>query len=721
MIYCPKCGKEFEDDAKFCNICGVKLSQEEAPEQVAEAQASDGQPAAEEATEATTEEAPAAEGEVPIPVAWPQQEATAEEAAKKPFPKKLLIWLGAGLAALILIIVLIASLVGGDKENSYILYLKDDEMFYSEVGKIKPWQVTDDMLDGDKSYASEMIYGVAGLYPSLSADGNILFYPDKSSDENALYFRYVNKPKKDAVKIDSDIEKYIVNEKANTVIYLKGDGSLYTHNLKDKEKIASDIQAFAASPDGKIIYYVSEEDSNLYIKQNKKDAEKIESNVEKIEFISEDFKTIYYTKEESLYSKKAGKDKEKLLSDIHSIYEIYEDGSFYFTKDETEEVKYSAYVEDDMKDADAAMVEPVYPTYPTYPDYPFSWNYATTEEYNAAMDNYNAECERLDTEYDAAVEAYNAKIDEWYAKENRDEIREYMETETATLYKYALYYYTGKEEKLICDASSSITAAEEKAVVTYCSVSAGEVKKQKISELEYYWDIEVPSSSSEGTRYVAIKEAATEIDAKDGLHFALNDEGTRLYYLNNENEEKNTAELYEIVISGNSVKAPALLDSDVSSDEGFGVFGENVYYFKSYNDEKGSGDLYKNKNLVDYDVSSDYFGVLDEDGDTAYYLTEVNSEKERGTLKICKKKSEKIADDVHFCYPLPNGELIYISDYSDEYNKGTLYKYDDKAKKVDDDVTAIFPVLSTEDLETMYSIYYETFYQSTADEDVSLF
>lgn len=716
MIICPKCGKEIDDNAKFCNVCGAEIVKEATEEVKAEVPAEPvaQEPAEQEPTIAVTK---APEEETPVVTEAP---APAPEKAKKGFNLRRLIAIGcAALVVLILVIISVSTLVNfGDKANSYILYLKDDEMFYSDINKIDPWQVTADMFDGEKSYESGLIYGAGGLYPTMSQDGKILFYPDKVGNENSLYFRYVNKPKKEAVKIDSDIEAYYVNEKANTVIYLRGDGSLYTHNLKDKEKLASDVQAFTASPDGKIVYYVNKEDSLYYI-QNKKDAEKIDSEVESIEYISEDYKTIYFNKEDALYKKKAGKDKEKLISDVYNIYTVYEDGSFYFTKDASEEIKYSAYINDDMKDQDAAMVEPVYPDYPTYPDYPFSWNYATQEEYDAAMADYNAECERLDAEYDAAVDAYNENIDAWWEKESRDRIREQMETETTKVYKYALYYYNGKEEKLVCESATAISTAAEKAAVTYKSASAGEIKKQNISEIDSIWDIDVYSEEVKGTRFVAVEESTNELDLAKATAFRFNEEGDKLYYLDNANEEKNTAELFVIEISGKKTKDAKSVDTEISADNGYSIVGKNVYYYKAYNQEKGSGDLYKSGKLVDYDVQSVRF--IDEEGETVCYVTEYNKEKNRGTLKVYEKSAKKVADDVYYFHALPNGDILYITDFSTEYSKGTLYKYDGKSKKVDDDVSGIIPVFETEDLSSIYSIYYETFYEPETNSDDEFF
>ncbi|MBE6578853.1 MAG: zinc-ribbon domain-containing protein [Ruminococcaceae bacterium] len=90
-MFCPKCGSQLEDDAKFCAACGEKL---EAP-----------QPAAEEA--APVEEAPVEE--TPVQEKAPvQEEAPKPKKERKPLPK----WaLPAVIAATAVVIVLVIFLI----------------------------------------------------------------------------------------------------------------------------------------------------------------------------------------------------------------------------------------------------------------------------------------------------------------------------------------------------------------------------------------------------------------------------------------------------------------------------------------------------------------------------------------------------------------------------------------------------------------------------------
>ena len=120
----------------------------------------------------------------------------------------------------------------------------------------------------------------------------------------------------------------------------------------------------------------------------------------------------------------------------------------------------------------------------------------------------------------------------------------------------------------------------------------------------------------------------------------------------------------------------------------------------SYDEEdslNNKGDLYMNQSRVDYDVrlTSEAYVAKDE---KIVYITDWNSEKEYGTLKVYQDgKATKINDDV-FEYGLSlGGEVVYLYDYSTTYYKGDLYVYrKGKTEKLDMDVIALMPVFSNE-------------------------
>ena len=699
MITCPKCNKELSDGTKFCDGCGAQIFEtifcpncgKQTSTEFAFCQSCGAS-----ITETPAEEQPAA-----------------APAEKKKLPKKAIMFGGIGVAvvAVLILVISLFSGGGGKGENNYALYLKDSEIFFTDLKKdSEAWQLTsrlvdtDDVDDEDLADAGYQL----GLYTYMSEDGKYIFFPDKIGDDDDgfnLYYREVAKPDAEAVKIDSDVQSYTVNDSATLVTYLKGEeGNLYQYKIGEdsKDKIASEVRGFEVSDDGKKIGYINSENS-IYLKYADKEKEKIASDVSTLEYVTEDFTTVYYIKDGSLYKQVEGADKVKIASDVYDVIKIYDSGEIYYLTSEAEEISLMDYVTDDMKDADASIAEPSYPNYPSSPSRPSWWNYDTDTEYDAAYEAYEeayeawqAECDRMKTEYYAAREAY-------YAKLSRDELREDLEEETLDQSSYSLCFYNGTEEVVITDAFvggyyyySSYTYASNAPVIAYEAYNQSNLEKVKLSEVESIYDIEnmveaALFSSSE--RYIAVKGTATVIEQeKEATNFRINSAGTEVYYIDDIPNEKNYGELYRISIADGVVGKAEVYDSDVYTGYCYFVNETDLKYFKDYKD--GKGELYINKNKIDYDV--DIYNVeVHSDLGKVFYFTDWNDEKDYGTLKVYDgKESVKIADDVHSFSVTPDGRVLYLYDYSLNYYKGELHEWSNgETRKIDDDVVCVLPIL----------------------------
>ena len=667
MAVCAKCNKELSDVAKFCDACGTPV------------------PAVPE-TEAPPAETPVVE----VP-------AKKENIVKKligKVPKKVLLFGGIGLAAVVfitLLIVIISSIFGGNKENNFSLYIKDKELFYTDLKKNSDsWQLSNRFVDSDTFSDEELAnYGsLFGLMSYMSEDGELIFFPDKLGNSGYgfnLYYRKVNKPKADAVKIDSNVTSYSVNESATTVTYIKGeDGSLFKYNIRkdEKEKIANNVEDFNVSADGNKICYINDE-GDIYLKNKKKDAEKIAGEASKLVYLTENFKTVYYIKDDALYKQVSGKDRVKVASDVYEVIKIYESGEIYYLQKGSEEISLMDYVTDDLKAADDAMVEPVAPDYPSY------YDFDSYDEYQAAYEEYRAK-----------YKEYQEDLNVWWEKESRDELRKDLEEAVLENAQYSLYFFDGKEAFSITDAfvyDYSHDIATKKPVITYAAYSQSSVNKVKFSEVDSSYDVRnmveaALYSSSE--KYVAVKNNATVIEQEDATSFIINKSGTTIYYIDEIPEGESHGELYKITIKGDNVKAPELYESDVWKNACSFVSDSDIIYFKDVNAEQG--DLYINKERVDYDVLGAYI-KFNPDSEQVFYFTDWDSEKEQGTLKVYKNgKAKKIADDVHSYSMVPDGRLLYLYDYSLNHNSGELHAWKKgKTYKIDDDVVCIVPVLST--------------------------
>lgn len=631
---CPNCNAELTDDAKFCENCGAEVPQTIfCPEC---------------GTKTSTQYVfcPSCGARL----AEPEPEQAPEPAARRKLPAKLIV-LGAGIAvvaALALVLALVFSGKGGGSGKAFALYLKDKEVFYSDLSKAGPWQVSARFVDAsdidNEDLASAARYGL-GNYFCLAKDGKTLFFPDKVDDRSdgaTMYYRNINKPKEDAVKLDSDVTVYCVNDSVTAVTYLKGsDNMLYEYDIKkgEKTKLAEDVDFFYVTDDGKKTVFLTD-GGDLYMKSGNKDKEKLASDVDSLEYYTKDLSAVYYMKEGTLYKKTEGKDKEKLASDVNYVVKGYDSGELYFLKSGSNETVLMDYVDDDMKRSDEESVQAGESTW---------------------------------------------EID------RRNSLREQLESETYESDGWELCYYDGKEVKTLTDSFvlGTLSSAGDAAAVVYSEYNQAEVKKIKLSEIDSIYDVWSMVSAGRNSAaewMLAVRDSASPIEQEDAEDFALSADGKKVYFRDGIPEGKSYGDLYVMTVSNGKAEKPELYDSDVYSYRV--VFGDKLMYWKDVKND--AGDLYLNKEKVDYEVSVDNV-YAHKDTESIFYYTDWNSGKQQGTLnRYSKGKSAKIADDVSQYAALSSGDVLYLYDYSQKYYKGDLYLMKNgKAKKLDEEVTGI--------------------------------
>lgn len=706
MIKCPNCNKELEDGTLFCDECGTKI--EAMPKMEAPSEAEKKNEAENSAPEAvfcsncgtkTTTEfefcpncgANVKTGEMP---AQAQGTAPVQMPGQMPVeqPKKGNIGLIIGIAAVCAVLLIGAVLcvfafMNTGKSNGkmdYLTYVKDKEIYYSNKSKKAPAQVTERFVDDKdiENYNLESGGSHIGRLIVKSSDGKKLFYPDKlnNSDNGAtIYVKELSKLSGEGTKIDTDINGYIINDSATTMIYLKDSDSLYLYNVKkgDKEKIAGDVKKVQAAEDCKKLYY-SNEDDTLYFWEQGKEKAKVDSDITNVFYISEDFKTVYYLKEDSLYKKVVGKDKEKVASEVQNVVTIYDSGELYYVKEGDVTLSYKDMINDDYKDEDANMKEP---EYPDYGDYRTAEGYTDWDAYNDAKDKYQKK-------YD----------EEWVPKRNRDYIRENLENYGDLYNLYELHYFDGKNDSLISDQVMDDDAeySNDNPVIMYATFDVEKVDKiklSKIAEMENSLYDEVQKKMLAGVNfYVASKdkvsELALDMDEIDSTSdFEMDSAGSRIMFLQDVDEEKNEGDLYMIDIKNGQPSDPKLYDEDVSSYAGMRFSGDHVIYYKNYKDSKA--DIYIDGKEADFDART--YSSYYKDEDKIFFYVDYNSEKDQGTLRVYKNgKTETIGNDIHSYRVLGNDEIVYISDFSQKSYKGDLYLYrKNKATKVDEDVVTL--------------------------------
>ena len=306
MSFCPNCNKQFEDGVKFCDACGTALVEAAAPAPAAE---------------------PVAPAEAP--------------AFKLPFQlNKKLLTIGAAALAAILVIAIVVSALFTPVAN-YVLYAKDDKVMYYD-GSGKPWVAVEDIED-------KGLYGI----PVTTADGKRMYF----IQDGDLFYRDVES-KKEAVKIHSKVDDFIINENGTALIYLRS-GKLYRSNgKKEGEEIAKDVtDVFAVSKDlKKVLYGTLEEEEivedgetvdtkdayEVFLCTGKKSI-KVATGVDDVAY-TEDLSIVYYTKDGTLYSKKGKKDAVKIAEDVSDINRVYDEGIYYTVVEVDEKKNEDGYV-----------------------------------------------------------------------------------------------------------------------------------------------------------------------------------------------------------------------------------------------------------------------------------------------------------------------------------------------------------------------------------------
>ena len=198
---------------------------------------------------------------------------------------------------------------GFSDDDKYIYYLNDDDELYSYYKKeIK----IDTDVDSIAAVTEDKIFYVK---------------------DDELFFRSL-KGKGDKVKVESELNDYLVNEDGSKILYENEDNELYVYKVSSKKstKIADDISNLLDwSEDLNELIYSTSDDEVYYAKGTK--TTKLVSDVEGVFYSDVDNKVVVYETDDVMYYQKGtGKAiKVEDSEDVRSVY-IYNDKELYFTK-----------------------------------------------------------------------------------------------------------------------------------------------------------------------------------------------------------------------------------------------------------------------------------------------------------------------------------------------------------------------------------------------------
>lgn len=664
---CPKCGAEFDEGAVCPNCGGEAAAQEPENEQRPD-----------ESVDSASAEAFSAE-------------------PKKKGKKKLVIALAAGavvVAAVVAALIFLFPTKSDDEPVKRALYAKDNSLYYLEPDTNTPVLITDDLFKDEEQRSGGLI--TDSVY--FTQAGNKVFYAEKIDVDSqlfSLYYRLLDKANEEPVKLAEDVTMFAADKKGDSVLYLDSDGTVYSHNLKEREKVLSDVDIFRISEDCTKILYLTE-DGGLYILSvdGEKQKEKIDSDVTSLEKTRDNLEFIYYRKDKDLYLKKADTDKLKIDSDILSVELVCDNGGVYYTKVNGENGTGTLmdYIIDGMEEDDERILDNYFVDYRTH-------NEALYRKWSREV--------LKSREYD---------IIEKYEESDGKEVEHWKPTSIETV--DSLYYFNGETSEKINSSFVSIYDISAQAnTLVFESFDSVDIKKVSITDFvnaldnenhfrakvekgettdktdfqEYNYfdefaDMIYGTLRSEATAYIVQNGKVIKAET-DGVsdNFVINDAGDTVYYLDKYNVDKKSGELRAVKIKDGAVESNELYDSEVNRVEI--VAGNNVLYWK---DKKGnSGDLYLNKQLIEYDVNNTFF--VDEDKNIVYY-TDYDEKDGTGTLNIYSNgKKEKLADDVIYVDTLENGDILYYRDYSNKNQKGDLYMISNgKESRIDYDVWTAF-------------------------------
>lgn len=667
-IFCSHCGIQATDDIDNCPQCGKPLKEnEKAPEKVLN----------------------------------PSQ---GELDSKGMITGKIKVFLqhkSKTVMSVFAIVLIIAAAFTGfalkpNKDHS-LLYIKDNELNFTFIPKIKAFQVSEKFLDTtsglniSQSQVDEMSNNDFVHYCN---DGKIMFYPDRINDNGKATYYYRNLLKDNtkadaAIKLDSDINLYNgiqISEDGKRAFYTKGsDGKLYYNNMTDKEKIDSNVSSFFVDPAGEYIIYTK--DGNMICEKDIKGntaISKIDSDA-LISHVSSDLSKIYYMKENTLYIKEKGSDKREIASNINGELYFNDSGCYY---EKTDEVKYklSDYVDDDLLAADQNIMEPNINDYQK-----------TVRRENYFYGYYDS----IETDYDA----YNAAQDRYAETYDRRNLRDVLANQEKTTNNVKLYFYDGKIETLVSENIYTILdVSSDEARVVFQTVETTNIGKIKMSQINSVFDVEskidesqVPSTDI----FVAVNGIGSKMAQNGATRITVR--GNKINFIDDPSETDNTGTLMECKIENGKAMTPVKIDEDVQNYR-YRNDSDSLIYFKDL-DEYGSGVVYENKNKIAADVRIDRIYSFPNSSSLLFY-TDYNSEKMNGTLSLYENgKIQKISDDVSSFIAENEKNVVYQTDYDFEKCEGNALLYAGSAEsiKIDENVNALLWKPEFIDWGAMYS------------------
>lgn len=587
-------------------------------------------------------------------------------------------------AKIIILLVVILAIIGAvaaglyffvfnksdDKFIERSIYLKDNSLYFVNPKDNSSVLITDDFWNSDDLESDDNIGFFYFSAVEFTKDGKKVFYPkdiDNKTSSFSLYYRYLNKDT-DPVKLADNVLMYFLAEDEKSVIYMDAYNDVYSHDLEERTKILSDVDSFKVSADALNMLYLNE-DGGLYLQPVSEDEKiKIDSDVTSIYKTDDYFENIYYCKNDDLYLKKADSEKIKIDSKILNVILVCDDGGVYYTKEN--ELKGTGTLMDYINDPDG-LAESDEETTDSYYSY-----YYEADKYNEALYRIWTRGVLEETEVDTADSLYyfNGETTELI---NDSFVEAFDSSATANSIVIKSFDNINVKKVSITDFVNTLDKAE--------NFRSKSIYRSEFEDFSYFSEFKkmiLGTLENDASVYVVKNGKQIKIDTESTSNsFKLNENGEKIYYIDNYDSEKKSGQLKVTQIKDGAVSSNDIYDNEVMEFKPIGK--DNIVYLKDVKDE--NGDLYLNKELIEYDV---YDYTTENNGKTILYKTEQDSDDDCYTLNIFSNGQKiKIDEDVHDSNLLNTGDIIYLKDYSSKSEKGDIYIYNSKeSQKLDFDV-----------------------------------
>lgn len=595
--------------------------------------------------------------------------------------KKQYAFIAAGVVVAALAIVAAIKFLPVSGKSEALVYIKDNEanVFLKKQPHVIGDSVYDDRDDADT--LSDYTYS----YFQISDDGKYLFYPQDYDgyDEFTLYRKKINSEKAEEVKIDGSVSGYIALSN-DEIVYLKSgdDSKLYYSDLKDKRKIASDVDWFDISSNKKyVIWYTCDGENKLYVQDiaGKKDRIKIDADIDYVYAYSENFDKIVYEKEDYLYIMKDFEEKEKIASDVTdvNVKDINGDFGIYYTVDEDDTVDISLddILDDEYAESDAKMKEPDIT------------DYQKTEVKNSFWGPM--ESVTTDDKYYDDYAKYEEKL-------QRDAVRESLESDLS-LESTNEYYYsdkTGESEVLLEGLIDGYDWSGDMILCAYFDPESVEKLSMKsLMNADYQeWEEKFQKLFLSGMKlclFDGTRQVELDMDLEEYSYeiygCRVDRNANKFYFLTQEADGDET-----YLMATDYSKGDGKLEQVAEGVESIELINDNGIYYIGDADEDGyEGTLYLNGKRIDDDVAVNSVRALQDN--IILYMTDRDSDDSTGTINIADKTEKtRIADDVALYRTNDKNEIALLVDYNFKKYRGDLKLYrNEKIIPVDTDVATI--------------------------------